>query len=45
MLVRAQDVGVALGEKAGDRSDNPVPVGTRDEQPRDVVTLAHPDRR
>ena len=39
VLVGAEDVGVALGEEARDRGDDPVPVGARDEQAGDVLTL------
>jgi hypothetical protein len=39
VLVRAEDVGVALGEEAGDRGHDPVPVGARDEQPCGLLAL------
>ena len=45
VLVGAEDVGVVLGEEARYRGHDPVPVGTRDEQPRRLLTLAHLYRR
>src|SRR5207249_6556019 len=42
MLVGAEDVGVALEEEAGDCRDNPVPVGTPNDEPSDVLALVHP---
>jgi len=39
VLVRAEDVRVALEQEPRDRGDDPVPVGTRDEQAGDVPAL------
>jgi len=44
-LLQSLQPGVAVGQEAGDGDHDPVPVGTRDEQPGGLFALVHVKRR